>query len=73
MPREPDGYREQLELLAERYPDKEVLSIQEVCKILGCGRHKLLADKTFPAKQIAGKGRYYIPIAGLARWMMTMN
>ena len=22
MPREPDGYREQLELLAERYPDK---------------------------------------------------
>ena len=30
MPREPDGYRQQLERLAELYPGKEVLSIQEV-------------------------------------------
>lgn len=73
MPREPDGYRQQLELLTEQYPGKTVLTIQEVCKMFGCGRHKLLADKTFPAKQVAGKGTYYIPIAGLARWMMTMN
>jgi len=73
MPREPEGYREQLELLAARYPGKTVLTIQEVCKLFSCGRHKLLADKTFPAKQFAGKGTYYIPIAGLARWMMTMN
>lgn len=71
MAREPDGYREQLELLAERFPGKEVLSIQDVCKMFGCHRQTLLADKTFPRKQIGGKGKYYIPIVGLARWMLT--
>lgn len=70
--REPNGYRDQLERLAELFPGKEFLTIQEVCKILGCHRQTLLADKTFPAKQIGGKGKYYIPIVGLARWMMTM-
>ena len=57
--REPNGYRDQLERLAELFPGKEVLTIQEVCKILGCHRQPLLADKTFPAKQIGGKGKYY--------------
>lgn len=70
--REPDGYRQQLEHLAEIYPGKEVLTMKEVCNMLGCHRRTLLADKTFPAKQIAGKGKYYIPIVALARWMMTM-
>ena len=69
--REPDGYRQQLEYLAERYPGKEVLTIQEVCKIIGCHRQTLLADKSFPAKRIGNKGKYYIPLVGLARWMMT--
>ena len=41
--REPTGYREQLEhlaqrYLAQRYPDQEVLSLQEVCQMLKCGR-----------------------------------
>ncbi|HWQ74506.1 MAG TPA: hypothetical protein VN441_04260 [Syntrophomonas sp.] len=71
MPREPDGYREQLEYLTERYPDRDMLSIQEACKIFKCGRHKLLNDRTFPVKQFDGKGTYYIPIPGLARWMTT--
>lgn len=71
MPREPDGYREQLEFLVERYPDKDMLSIQEACQMFKCGRRKLLADKTFPVKQINGRGTYYIPIVGLARWMVS--
>jgi len=70
--REPDGYREQLEHLAERYPGKEVLTIQEVTSLFGCHRQTLLADKTFPAKRICNKGKYYIPVVGLARWMMTI-
>lgn len=70
--REPDGYREQLEHLAERYPGKEILSLSEVCGMLGCHRQTLLADNTFPAKRIGNKGKYYIPVVGLARWMMTM-
>lgn len=71
MPREPDGYRQQLERLVELYPDKEVLTIQEVCKMLRCHRQTLLADKTFPVKRIGNKGKYYIPVAGLAWWMVS--
>lgn len=70
--REPDGYRDQLEHLAEKFPNKEVLTLLEVCEMLGCHRQTLLADKTFPAKRIGNKGKYYIPVVGLARWMMTM-
>jgi hypothetical protein len=69
MPREPDGYREQLERLVANYPGKEVLSIQDVCEMFGCHRQTLLADKTFPAKRIGGKGKYRIPIVKLAWWM----
>lgn len=69
--REPDGYREQLERLAELFPGKEVLSINEVCKMFRCNRRKLLTDKTFPIKRFNGQGTYYIPIVGLARWMTT--
>lgn len=69
--REPASYRQQLEFLSERYPNQELLSIQEACRMFSCGRRKLLADKTFPAKQIGGKGKYYIPIPGLAWWMAS--
>lgn len=71
--REPDGYREQLERLTELFPGREVLTLPEVCKMMGCGRQTLLADRTFPAKQIGGKGKYYIPIVALARWLMTIK
>jgi len=69
--REPDGYREQLEHLTQRFPGKEVLSIQEVCKMFRCNRRKFLTDKTFPVKQFNGTGKYYIPIVKLAWWMAT--
>jgi len=72
MAREPEGYRIQLEHLTQRYPGREVISLQEVCEMLKCGRRKLLADKTFPVKQVGGKGKYYIPVVGLARWMTTI-
>lgn len=55
MPREPDGYREQLEFLAERYLGRDTLTIPEVCKIFKCGRKKLLVDKSFPVKQFNNK------------------
>lgn len=71
--REPDGYREQLEHLAGRYPSREVLTIQEVCSMLNCHRQTLLADKTFPARRIGNKGKYFIPITLLARWMVIIR
>jgi len=69
--REPDGYQDQLERLTELFPGKEVLSMQEVSKMLRCQARTLLIDKSFPAKRIGKRGKYCIPIVGLARWMMT--
>jgi hypothetical protein len=67
--REPDGYREQLEHLTERFPGREVLTIKEVSNLMGCQARTLLADKTFPTKRIGNKGKHYIPIVKLAWWM----
>jgi len=68
---EPDGYRQQLERLSEKFPGKEFIGIADACIILGCDRRTLLSDRTFPVKQISGARKYFIPIVGLARWMMT--
>lgn len=35
MAREKDGYRENLELLNERFPDHDMLSVEEVMQITG--------------------------------------
>lgn len=67
--RESDGYREQLERLVEKFPDKEVLSMKEVQKMMHCQSRTLLADKSFPAKRIGSRGKYVIPIVSLARWL----
>lgn len=67
--REPEGYRQQLARLSESYPNREVLTLAEVCNMFSCHRQTLLADKNFPAKRIGNKGKYYIPVVGLARWM----
>jgi hypothetical protein len=72
MPREPEGYRDQLERLYAKFPDREMITIIEASKVCGCDRRTLLADSTFPAKQIGGAKKYFIPLVGLARWM-TLN
>lgn len=75
MPREKEGFREQLARLDELFPGKEALSMNEVCAMLRCDRRSLLTDKSFPLKKIGGtpgkefNGRYVIPKVGLARWM----
>lgn len=75
MPREKEGFREQLARLDELFPEKEILSMNEVCKMLRADRHTLLRDRTFPVKKVGGtpgkefNGRYLVPKVGLARWM----
>lgn len=69
--REPNGYREQLENLSKRFPDKEFIGIADACAILGCDRRTLLSDRTFPVKRINGTRKYYIPITRLAWWMVS--
>lgn len=67
MPREKEGFREQLESLTTRFPGKEAIGLPECCAILCTHRDVLLSDKAFPAKKVGGK--YLIPIIALARWL----
>ena len=67
MPREKEGFREQLARLSEKYPGREMISLPEACEITGCYRRTLLQDKTFPRKKMGNV--YKIPVVQLARWM----
>ena len=67
MSREKEGYRAQLEFLVTLCPGVASVDIKTCTKILGCERHTLLNDKTFPAKKVGGK--YIVPLSELARWM----
>ena len=67
MPREKEGFREQLQSLMERFPGKEAVGLEACCEMLDTDRRILLKDKTFPAKKVGGK--YMIPLVGLARWL----
>lgn len=67
MPREKEGFREQLEILMSKFPGREAIGIAECCTVLGTDRRVLLADRTFPAKKVGGK--YLVPLVGLARWL----
>ena len=67
MPREKEGYRDQLERLIELYPGRDTLTINETCQLLGVSRYRLMRDKAMPIKTI-GKS-YKIPIVALARYL----
>lgn len=74
MPREKEGFRDQLARLDELFPGRETLKIEEAAKMLGLYRGTLLNDKTFPARKVgeANKpygGTYIVPKVALARWM----
>lgn len=67
MSKEKVDYRTNLEMLRDMYPGKIGLSIQEACVLLGRNRKTLLKDRAFPAQMIGGK--YFVPMAALARYM----
>lgn len=73
MPREKEGFRDQLERLSERYPGREAIGIEEAAEIVGLDRRTLISDKSFPARKCGNKsptgGKYIVPLAGLARWL----
>ena len=74
MPREKEGFREQLARLDEQFPGRETVNMVEASKITGLHRQTLLSDRTFPARKI-GKlaseygGAYIVPKVALARWL----
>lgn len=69
MARERESFRDQLQVLQEKFPGQEVLTMDQSCRLLGVDRDALLHDRDFPAKKV-GK-RYIIPLVPLARWMVT--
>lgn len=71
MSREIEGYRDNLARLAERFPEREAISISEAAQIIGVDYRVLSADRSFPARKVGR--RTIVPIAGLARWMAGGN
>lgn len=67
MPREKEGFRDQYRMLAERFPDKEAISVTEACSLLGVDRRVIVETKDFPKIRLGAK--YIIPLVALARWM----
>lgn len=69
---EKQGYREALERLDKRFPDKEAISVKEAAGVLGVSESTIRdamkrKRDPFPSKDIGG--RKVIPINRLARWM----
>lgn len=72
--RDKEGYRDQIERLAEIYPNKVALSVSETARVLGIDRRTvvvLIEQRKLAAMDIASKQsknrRYIIPITAIAR------
>lgn len=64
MAREKEGYRENLEILNNRFPDHDMLNMAQVMQVVGCSDRRTLMQKI--PKNWVGKrlSKVY-----LARWM----
>lgn len=69
-----EGYYEQIERIAEIYPNKVALSVMEVSKVLGIDRRTVLSlirQKKLAATDVStGKSnrRYIIPVSAVAKF-----
>lgn len=61
------GFYETRAALTERFGDKALLHIGEVCEYLGADRRTLLADESFPVRKVGNQ--YRVPLISLARWL----
>ena len=65
-------YRDNLQRLSDRWPDRDMIPLAEVAAYLCVDYRTLLRADKFPVKQIAGTKRHrtlVVPIVGLARWL----
>ena len=67
MSREKEDFRENLARLTERFPGREMISLQEVAPILGRCVKTLRYDNQFPKRKIGSV--WFVPLVGLARWL----
>lgn len=70
MAREKLDFRDNLERLSERFPNREIIPLREVSAYLGCDSRMLLRDPAFPRRALGDQRKtYYVPLVGLARWL----
>ncbi len=67
MPRETEGYRENLALIREIFPERIALTRAEAAKILGCSERTVQRKTEIPRVAMGQTVRY--PVDALARWM----
>lgn len=67
MAREKQDFRENLDRLIQRFPDREMIEVKEAAVIVGCDYRTLIRDQAFPTRQLGT--RYLVPLVGMARWM----
>ncbi len=60
-------YRDNLEQVAARFGDKQLIPIKDVATFLGVKADRLRESREFPAKKF--EGRYYVTQVALARWL----
>ena len=69
---EKQGFRENYEMLCERFPEKITITVQEAARAMDCNINTVYnaikrRKDPLPAKKLCGKT--VIPIAGFARWL----
>lgn len=67
MPREKEDFREIYSMLLDKFNGAEVITLNQAAEYTSTDKRTLLADKTFPKKQICSK--YIVHIVSLARWL----
>lgn len=64
MPKEKPSYRYNYEMLKERFPDKDLLTIKDIQQITGWGRNRILDN-------VPLNDRKWITIASLANYLAS--
>ena len=68
MPREKEGFHEQLEAIYEHFgKEPALISLDKAAAYVGVDKRTLLEDRSFPVKSV---GRCYrVALVALARWL----
>lgn len=67
MPREKESYRDNLQLISERFGGVQLIPLKQVAEYCGADVRTLQKDKAFPVKKVAG--RYFVSAVNLARYL----
>ena len=67
MARELEDYRDNIALLAQMFPNKATLSVEEAAAVIGCDKRTIISNNDVPTIRIGR--RVAVPMVGLARYL----